>query len=320
MADLARAGGLPSPDESDQIWRDIWYEEAHHSTAIEGNTLVLKQVRTLLAEGRSVGDKELCEYLDVQGYADAARWVYGQARTADAWGSDGTISRTELREIHRRAVGLVWEVCPPDDPPLDPQEGPGSFRRHDIRPFPDGMRPPSWTEVDARVTDWLTDVQSGPQKGEHVLEMLARTHVTLEGIHPFRDGNGRSGRLAMNLILVRNGYPPAIIRKGARARYLGAIRRGDAGDHAPLTEFLARSVKESIDRFMLPNLAGPVQLVPLAALDRPGLRVRSLRAAAEKGRLTARKDTAGRWLSTQRWVDEYLASRPIGRPSSISRR
>ncbi|MCA1601539.1 MAG: Fic family protein, partial [Acidobacteria bacterium] len=57
-----RLGGLPSPREAADIWRGIWFEEAHHSTAIEGNTLVLKQVEQLLAEGRAVGNKELSEY------------------------------------------------------------------------------------------------------------------------------------------------------------------------------------------------------------------------------------------------------------------
>ena len=72
-------GGLPNPLEAADIWRGIWFEEAHHSTALEGNTLVLKQVEQLLAEGRAVGNKELSEYLEVKGYADAAEWVYGQA-------------------------------------------------------------------------------------------------------------------------------------------------------------------------------------------------------------------------------------------------
>jgi hypothetical protein len=73
-----RMGGLPGPSEADGIWTSIWYEEAHNSTAIEGNTLVLKQVEQLLGEGRAVGNKELKEYLEVQGYAAAAQWVYGQ--------------------------------------------------------------------------------------------------------------------------------------------------------------------------------------------------------------------------------------------------
>ena len=74
-----RLGGLPTPVEAAGSWRDIWYEEAHHSTALEGNTLVLKQVERLLDEGRAVGNKELREYMEVRGYADAADWVYRQA-------------------------------------------------------------------------------------------------------------------------------------------------------------------------------------------------------------------------------------------------
>jgi fido (protein-threonine AMPylation protein) len=314
MSDLARTGGLPSPEKNLQIWRDIWFEEAHNSTAIEGNTLVLKQVKILLDEGRPVGNKKLCEYLEVQGYAQAVQWVYSQARSRGGWGQSGAISRAELREIHKLAVGLVWEVCPPDNPPLDPNERAGSFRRHDIAPFPEGMSAPPFPEVDAHVTDWLKLANSEPAEGEHILTHLARVHVTLEAIHPFRDGNGRTGRLALNLLLVRNGYPPAVIRKKARPQYLRALRRADEGDFAPLAEILARAVKESLDRFLLPNLVGPANLLPLTALERPGLSVRGLRAAAAKGRLVARRDDLGRWLSTRQWVDEYAQNRTIGRP------
>src|SRR5438552_16650122 len=78
-------GGLPRPEEAAEIWEGIWYEETHNSTAIEGNTLVLKEVKTLLDEGRAVGDKELREYLEVQGYAEAAQWVYSQAVRSGPW-------------------------------------------------------------------------------------------------------------------------------------------------------------------------------------------------------------------------------------------
>ncbi|MEZ5127820.1 MAG: hypothetical protein R2703_04850 [Micropruina glycogenica] len=75
----ARLGGLPTPEEADFVWRDIWHLEAHHSTALEGNTLVIREVEALLERGRAVGAKPLKEYMEVQGYADAARWVYAQA-------------------------------------------------------------------------------------------------------------------------------------------------------------------------------------------------------------------------------------------------
>ena len=98
-----RMGGLPSPAEADGIWRGIWYEEAHHSTAIEGNTLVLKQVEQLLEEGRAVGNKELREYLEVRGYADAADWVYRQAISRRGLSHTGEVlTLAEVRHVTTR--------------------------------------------------------------------------------------------------------------------------------------------------------------------------------------------------------------------------
>ena len=82
-----RYGGLPSPLEARDIWGDIWHQEAHNSTAIEGNTLVLKEVELLLREGKAVGDKPLKDYLEVEGYGRAAEWVYDQARDPGNWAS-----------------------------------------------------------------------------------------------------------------------------------------------------------------------------------------------------------------------------------------
>jgi hypothetical protein len=123
-------GGLPSPAEATDIWRNIWYQEAHHSTAIEGNTLVFKQVEALLAEGRAVGDKQLKEYLEVRGYADAARWVYGQAIEPGDWSDGSHVPLTEIRRVHEMAMAPVWDIEP--HPDASPAEAPGSFREHDI--------------------------------------------------------------------------------------------------------------------------------------------------------------------------------------------
>src|SRR5919204_2137871 len=114
--DLQTVGGLPRPAEADAIWEGIWYEEAHHSTAIEGNTLILKEVERLLREGKAVGNKELAEYLEVEGYAKAAQWVYTQAvdQTPD-WSAGGRLNLTEMRQIHRLGVEPAWLHSPPDD-------------------------------------------------------------------------------------------------------------------------------------------------------------------------------------------------------------
>ena len=303
----ARMGGLPNPDEASGIWTGIWYEEAHHSTAIEGNTLVLKQVEALLAEGRAVGDKELREYMEVRGYADAARWVYQQAITPRARSDRNIINLTELREVHRSAMKPLWEVAP--HPGATPREGPGSFREHDIQPFPGGMTPPPWVDVPAQIESWLQAVNRLKARLPDFPEEVAALHCRFERIHPFLDGNGRTGRLVLNLILVRFGYPPAIIYKSQRLKYIRALRRADEGDPGALGELLARAILDNLYKFIVPAVAGPARLVPLAALASEGITHNALRVAAIRGRLQATKGPDAQWRSSRSWVDQYLATR-----------
>jgi fido (protein-threonine AMPylation protein) len=302
-----RLGGLPTPIEAQDIWKGIWFEEAHHSTAIEGNTLVLKQVEALLAEGLAIGNKELAEYMEVRGYADAADWVYQQAITPAMASDEGLLTLTELRHVHRTAMTPVWDVSP--HPDATAREIPGSFREHDIRPFPDGMRPPSWVLVPSMVDTWLTAVNAIESRTAAFPERLAELHAEFERIHPFLDGNGRTGRLVMNLVLVRLGYPPAIVYKRDRLPYLRALRRADAGDPGTLGELIARAILDNLYRFVVPAVAGPARLVPLAELANRQISAGALRTAANRGRLQATRGADGQWHSCRRWVDEYLTIR-----------
>lgn len=301
-----RMGGLPSPVEASEIWKGIWYEEAHHSTALEGNTLVLKQVEQLLAEGRAVGNKQLREYMEVRGYADAAEWVYGQALQPDQQPS-GWITLTEVRAVHATAMRPVWDVEP--HPDATEREGPGSFREHDIRPFPAGMVPPSWVLVPERMATWVSEAEALEPRLPLFPEHMARIHCAFEQIHPFLDGNGRTGRLLLNLLLVRMGYPPAIVYKYQRETYLRALRRADTGEYGALGEFIARAILDNLYKFVVPAVAGPARLVPLDALKRKGLSADALRVAANRGTLQATRGADGQWRSSRNWVDEYVTNR-----------
>lgn len=170
------------------------------------------------------------------------------------------------------------------------------------------MQPPPFVAVPGSISDWLGLVSAGPTPSEHLMEHLARMHARFESIHPFRDGNGRTGRLVVNVLLVRRGYPPAIIYNRKRSKYIAALIRADRGDVGALAELIARSVNDGINRFLLPSLAGPHRLVPLTALASATLSAPALRLAAERGRLRAQRQT-GRWYSTKQWVDDYVRSR-----------
>ena len=159
------------------------------------------------------------------------------------------------------------------------------------------------------VDTWLKQVNALQALSPDLPEDLARIHCRFEQIHPFPDGNGRAGRLLLNLVLVRLGYPPALILNRNRDRYLRALRLADEGDFGSLGELLARAVLDNLYRFVIPAITDEDELIPLASLRRKDIKFNALRVAAKRGRLRALKTPEGQWLSTKEWVDDYIASR-----------
>jgi Fic family protein len=261
----------------------------------------------LLEEGVVSGQINFRELLEAKAYGNAARWVYTSAYIGLYRQDRPSISESEIREIHKRVVKPVWAEYPPDG--LVRDEVPGAYRLKDHDPLRPGLYPIASSVVPSALAEWVKDVNATLAKdtNKHIIEELALIHATFERIHPFPDGNGRVGRLVLTHLLVRSGYPPAIIEKDERAKYLKALRRADYGDCGPLTELLARSVRNGIYRFLIPKLAGPLSVVPLAGLD-DGISHSALVAAAQRGRLKAHK-VEGTWYSTAQWVGEYKKSR-----------
>ncbi|HKZ76387.1 MAG TPA: Fic family protein [Actinomycetota bacterium] len=285
-------GGLPRAVEADHILRAIWIDDVHNSTAIEGNTMTRAQVENLVEHRRVAAN--LVEALEVEGYADAADWVY--RRAVEFAGVPVPV----VSEIHRRVVELAWHVQPPST-----RDGPGQWRQGGVRVgrVPVSLPPAIPADLEA----WSSSTNR--LDGSHPIVHAALHHAWLERIHPFVDGNGSVGRLVLNFMLIQNGYPPAVILKEQRIRYLQALRSADTGNPLPLAEVIARAVSGALVRFLIPKLAGEAKLIPLSALASQGpYSAAYLRQLVLSDRLRAVRE--GRlYLSSKAWLDEYIANR-----------
>ncbi len=162
--------------EAEGIWKDIWTAEAHHSTALEGNTLVIREVEQLLGEGRAVGAKQLRDYMEVKGYANAADWVYREGIQPTSHDPERHITMQDVRHVHQQVMALVWDVDP--HPDATPQEGPGSFRQHEIAEFSAGMKPVSWPLIDAEMGCWLDEANRIFPRSPDFPQQIPRRTVT----------------------------------------------------------------------------------------------------------------------------------------------
>jgi hypothetical protein len=92
------------------------------------------------------------------------------------------------------------------------------------------------------------------------------------------------------------------------------MQKADAGDAGPLGEIIARAMFDNLNRFIIPNVAGPARLVPLASLADADLSIAALRQAAQRGRLDAVQGSDGVWRSSRKAVDQYQTSKYVRRP------
>ncbi|MGH2661938.1 MAG: Fic family protein [Actinomycetota bacterium] len=277
--------------EADHVLREIWIDDVHNSTAIEGNTMTRAQVEDLVERRRVSAD--LVETLEVEGYAGAADWAYQHA--ADYEGVPVRVVST----IHEQAMRLVWEVDPPAT-----RDRAGAWRRSGVRVRNLQVSLPPAIPADLEAWSDSTRRREG-----HPITHAAVHHAWLERIHPFVDGNGRVGRLVLNFMLIHAGYPPAVILAERRPRYLRALHSADRGNPKPLTEVITQAVRGTLSRFLIPNLAGEAKLVPLSALATQGpYSAAYLRQLAGNGRLRAVRE--GRlYLSSRAWLNEYIDNR-----------
>lgn len=215
-----------SPAEVAKLKEYILVEWTHHSTALEGNTLSLRETRVVLLDGVTVGGKTLREHLEVTDHRDAVEWLEGAVK------GEVVLSEGLIRELHRLVVKSTY-----------PEEA-GRYRRAAVRIAGSKHLPPPAQDVPDLVRD-LVERYRG-MTGEHPVWRAAWLHWRLAWVHPFVDGNGRVARLLMNFSLMRDGFPPAIIKKEERSFYLEALEEASVnGNLEPFVSLVAKRVEEA---------------------------------------------------------------------------
>ena len=204
-------------------------EYAHNSTAIEGNTLTLVQTRVILEEGLSVGGKTLREIYEVTNHAKAFDYVKKRV-------SKGlSLDESAMKDIHALLMENILTG--------------GVYRNVEVRISGAGFKPPAPNEMYRQVKNFFADL---PYRTDlNPIELAAWTHAEFVKIHPFVDGNGRTGRLILNLFLMQNGYPPINVKFADRKRYYEAFdsyyRDNDAG---AMVQLIAEYVEERLIRYI----------------------------------------------------------------------
>jgi Fic family protein len=179
--------------------------------------------------------------------------------------------------------------------------------------------PPAAARVPALMQEWIAWVNDAGQQYDPVVR-AAIAHHGFEAVHPFEDGNGRVGRLLLNLLLMRDGYVPALLLRDWRVSYMQGLAAADRGQYTPLANLVGRAVEQSLDRYLAVCTAAPEgdYLVLADLANRTGYAAQHLGWLIRQGRLAAEK-RGGRWYSTvdavNQYTDDVAQGRfPAGRP------
>lgn len=215
--------------ELQRLRDEFLVEYTYNSNAIEGNTLTLQET-ALVLEGITVDKKPLKDHLEAVGHRDA--FVYVQ----DLVKSNVPFSESIIKQIHTLVL-------------MDKPQDRGIYRSIPVRIMGAYHVPPDPVIVPEKMEKLVADFAN--DKELHPIERAALFHLKFEGIHPFVDGNGRTGRLIMNLMLMQSGYPAINIKFADRRRYYEAFdayyRDGNAG---ALVDRVAEAVCERMKVFL----------------------------------------------------------------------
>ncbi|KAG7491094.1 adenosine monophosphate-protein transferase FICD [Solea senegalensis] len=230
-----------------RVMEETYYHHIYHTVAIEGSTLTLSEIRHIIETRYAVPGKSLQEQNEAIGVDAAMKYINTTLLSRSA-----AVTISDILEIHRRVLGYV-----------DPVEG-GRLRTSQV--FVGHHIPPHPQDLQRHMQELVQWLNSDEALQLHPVECAALAHYKLVYVHPFIDGNGRTSRLLMNLVLMRARYPPITIRKEQRAEYYGALDTANEGDVRPFIRFIAKCTEITLDTLLISTTEHAVGL-PEAGQD-----------------------------------------------------
>ncbi len=186
--------------ELERLTEEFVVEYTYNSNAIEGNTLTLRETDMVL-RGLTIDRKPLKDHMEAVGHKEAFDFVRDLVKKQE------TLSENIIKQIHYLVLA-------------DKREDRGVYRRVPVRIMGANHEPVQPYLIQPKMEQLL---EAYRKNTEHIISRLARFHLEFEGIHPFIDGNGRTGRLLVNLELMKAGYPPIDIKFSDRISYYNAF-------------------------------------------------------------------------------------------------
>ncbi len=274
-----------------------WFkvELTYTSNAIEGNTLTRKETALVVEEGITVRGKTLKEHLEAINHAEALDFIKELVKKKRQ-----EITEREVLDIHALILKKI------DD------DNAGRYRDIAVRIRGTDIILPNPLKVPELMEDFLAWFQG--KNNNPAVKIAADVHIKLVSIHPFSDGNGRTARLLMNLLLIQKGYPPALIRKEDRDVYINSIEKAQlTQDFSDYYKIIYRAIDRSLDIYLdavegkTLNAVAQKRLLRIGELAKEtGETLNAIRHWTEKGLLEVTEHTEAGYQLFDRFMIERV--------------
>ncbi len=270
-------------------------EMTYNSNAIEGNKLTLKETFLVINEGLTIKGRPLKDHLEAKDHYEALNYLYELIEKD----SCNTISESFIRSIQQ----LVIKDTDP--------EWSGKYRDGNVIITGSNHTPPEAFEIPHLMNELINWVSKN-KNSMHLIELAAVFHHKLVFIHPFFDGNGRTARLTMNLILMQAGYPLVMILKNDRKRYYDTLEKADKGDLLPFVRFIAQAVERSLNIYLKTlspaSQKGEDYFLLSQISEKTHYSEKYLNLLAHAGKIEAHKEKRN-WVTSFEAIERYMENR-----------